>query len=108
MANTDETNRWASDLLGSRYVMVDTLTLGGGSSHDIDGTGRGHSGHTGINRSPQLRPYVLASEFLFLRNGGPGANNYEVDAIVCSTGKSFTGENGERVPYKRLTFRQER
>ena len=105
--NAGATNEWASNLIGSRYVWEDTLNMGGGASHDIGGLPQGHSGHTGITRSRQLRPYVLPAEFLTLRTGGP-LNDREVDTIVFSGGRTFAGENGERVPYKRLTFRQER
>ncbi len=104
--NSGPTNQWASDLIGSRYIKVDTLSMGGGATHSPLGDPHGHSGNTGISRRDELRPYVLASEFLTLRTGGPGFNNFEVDTIVFSGGKTFAGDNGERVPFKRLTFRQ--
>jgi hypothetical protein len=47
---------------------------------------------------------VLPSEFTTLKKGGQ-QNNFETEALVFSTGQSFSGNKGE--PWMKVTFKQQ-
>jgi hypothetical protein len=104
--NTGETARWASQLIGERWMKARTTTTGGTSSLTPDQPGAGGSANGGVSISDQKREWVPASEFQTLRRGGK-ANGYEVDAIVYAGGKSFPGEDGPQ-PFTTLSFEQQR
>ncbi len=104
--NSGGTNQWASDLLGSRLVMVTSTNVsrsgqhGGAAGLTADMTAQG-----GISRSEQWRPFVEAARFTTLKRGGP-PNDYHVEAIAYCGGKLFGQDSAEPLPYKLLTFRQ--
>ncbi len=103
-ANTEPvTNRWASDLIGSRLKLL----MNGGSSRPESTWGSAamglqESGNASAGFSESMLPEVDPSEFVSLRSGGP-ANKRCVDAIVVKSGTGFraTGRN-----WMRCTFQQ--
>jgi type IV secretory pathway TraG/TraD family ATPase VirD4 len=102
-----ETAQFASSLCGSRYVWVNSTSDSGSTNHDEGGGISGGGGTTGMSRHQELRPFLLPSLLQTLRDGG-ALNAYEIDTCVMSGGRNFRGENGERMPFKVLSFRQRR
>jgi hypothetical protein len=100
--NSGETNDWAANLLGQRYIDITSTNVGQSSAEK--------SHHTsGVTRSEQKRYFVEPAEFTTLRRGG-ALNNFQVQAIVYNGGHLFpTGQPGkeEMLPYRLLTFKQE-
>jgi hypothetical protein len=104
--NTGETNRWASELLGDRFLKITSINVNNTSQQTADGAAGGVNSSSGIQRNEQRRPWLEDSRFTTLRRGGPTNDNC-VEAIVYCGGKLFHGPEGsEPLPYKLLTFRQ--
>jgi len=101
--NTGDTNRWASQLIGERYVKITNINVGRGGGLQ-EGIMAEASTNAGVSRHEEKRAFLEPSAFQKLRRGGPG-NAYLVDAVVFVGGKLFAGEN-EAKPYKILSFRQ--
>jgi len=88
-----ETNKWASDLLGERWVMVTSSNVSQGQAEN--------SGSAGVGRSEQKRYFVEPSAFTTLKRGGAVYGGL-VECIVYKGGNLFA--DGQ--PYKLLVFRQ--
>jgi hypothetical protein len=103
--NTGATNKWASDLLGERWLKI-TGTNVGQSRNDatLKNPEESTSHNSGVSRTEQRRFFVEPSTFTTLRRGG-ALNNFQVEAIVYNGGYLFTHGN-ESLPYKFLTFNQ--
>lgn len=86
-----DTNQWASELLGERYVNV--------NSTNVSRSEQGASG--GVSRSEQKRAYIEPAEFTTLKRGGQ-LYGFQVDSIVYKGGTIFEGGQ----PFKLLTFNQ--
>lgn len=99
--NSGETNDYAARLLGERWKEIEHS----GISYGGDSGG----GHT--ETAEQRRFYVEPVTFATLKRGGP-VNDRLVETIVYNGGAEYdhtdpaTGQT-ERVPYARLTLRQE-
>ncbi len=98
-----ETNEYASRLLGSRYIDVDSTNVSAHFGQQFNQQQNGGM-HGGSSTSEQQRHYVEESEFARLLKGGH-ANNYRVSCIYYQGGNTFP-LGDERVPYLRLTFDQ--
>ena len=96
--NTSETNSWASELLGKRWMQVKnrSTNFGGGQQPGSATSGGGTS------TSVQLMALVEPNAFTTLRRGGP-ANGFIVEAVAFKGGQVFnaSGEN-----YRRLEIDQ--
>jgi len=101
-----ETNYWASQLLGQRWIHV-TSTSAGNSRSDavLAGQPQQPNHNAGVSRSEQSRNYVDPAVFTTLKRGGPH-HNFQVEAICYLGGHMFGNGSGERLPYRMLTFNQ--
>ncbi|MBS0448505.1 MAG: TraM recognition domain-containing protein [Proteobacteria bacterium] len=99
--NTGETNSWASELIGERYVNIANVNMGRGGSESVDGPA---SSHAGISTTEQKRFYLEPAAFQRLRRGGV-ENDLLVDAVLFAGGKQFPSDQGP-APYRTVTFRQ--
>ena len=97
--NSGETNKWASELLGERWMRVNSTNVG-----SSEGEKEHHSSSSGITRSEQRRYFVEPSRFTTLRRGG-ALNDFRVDAIAYIGGTRFPN-GAESLPYKLITFQQ--
>src|SRR6266566_325361 len=88
--NSGDTNKWAAELLGERWVQV--------AGTNVSRNEQGASG--GVSRSEQRRYFVEPATFTTLKRGGE-AYGFQVEAIVYKGGNLFEGE-----PFKLLTFNQ--
>jgi len=104
--NTGGTNRWASELLGERFLRIAATNIGRSGQH-AGGTGLAAdvNAQAGVSISEQRRAYVEPSRFTTLKRGGE-ANDFHVEAIVYCGGRLFGAPQAEQMPYKLLTFRQ--
>jgi hypothetical protein len=102
--NSGETNKWAADLLGERYIKITSTNVGRSAQPGGDGVLADASGQAGIQRSEQRRYFIEPSRFTTLKRGGL-ANDLQVEAVAYCGGKLF-GQAAEPLPYKLLTFRQ--
>lgn len=96
-----DTNEWAADLLGQRWVEV--LSTNVGRSNDQQ-AGSKSSLSGGVSRSQELRHFLEPAQFTTLMRGGP-AHQYQVQAIVYNGGHLFQS-GSELLPYTLLTFNQ--
>jgi hypothetical protein len=96
-----DTNEWAAELLGQRWV--DVLSTNVGSSNS-DETGSRPNFSGGVNRSEERRYFVEPSRFTTLKRGGQ-ANGFQVQAIVYNGGHLYRTGN-TLLPYTLLTFNQ--
>jgi hypothetical protein len=104
--SSTDTNEWASELLGKRWMQV--LKHGGG-----DGAGgpdnAASRASTNFSMSRELQSFVEPARFTTLRRGGD-TNGFAVDAIVYKGGEEFDGYDDygkpERQPHLLLTFNQ--
>lgn len=101
--SSPETNSWAAELFGHRYVGVTSTSWGrtGGGADWTGGSGRS----AGVQLSEDRRFVLEPSAFSTLKTGG-AANDYRVEAFLYAGGKLFPGEAGEGVPFKLMTIRQ--
>jgi hypothetical protein len=91
--NSGDTNKWAAELLGERYVSIAGTNVS---------QGQGDKGSSaGVSRSEQKRYFVEPAQFTTLRRGGD-VYGYQVEAIVYKGGHLF--EDGQ--PFKLLVFNQ--
>lgn len=97
---SSETNKWAAELLGERWVNTTSTNFGRSDS----GADQQHASH-GISRSEQRRYYLEPSRFTTLKRGGP-LHDYQVECIVYNGGHLFAGGKQETLPYKMLVFNQ--
>ena len=105
--NTGETNYWAAGLLGERWINV-TSTSAGFSRNDQQfpmPQPQQAGNNAGVSRSEQRRYFLEPATFTTLRRGGP-QHNFLIDAVVFLGGHLFSNGNGERLPYRVLTFNQ--
>jgi hypothetical protein len=91
--NSGDTNKWAAELLGERWVMITSTNVSQGQQE--------RSGSAGVGRSEQRRYYVEPAQFTTLKRGGD-VYGFQVEAIVYKGGHLF--EDGQ--PFKLLTFNQ--
>ncbi len=91
--NSGDTNKWASELLGERWISVTSTNVSQGQGE------KGGSG--GVSRSEQRRYFVEPARFTTLKRGGD-VYGYQVEAIVYKGGHLF--EDGQ--PFKLLVFNQ--
>jgi hypothetical protein len=103
--NSGETNQWAADLLGQRYVRITSTNVGRSGPPGADNMLAEASGQAGIQRSEQLRHFIEPSRFTTLKRGGP-SNDYQVEAVAYCGGRLFGRGGAEPLPYQLLTFRQ--
>jgi hypothetical protein len=101
--NTGETNKWASELLGERFVRITSTNIG--RSGQAGGDAGDASSQAGIQRSEQRRNFIEPARFTTLKRGS-AANEFQVEAVVYCGGKLFGQGTAEPLPYKLLTFRQ--
>ncbi len=100
-----DTNEWAADLLGQRWVDVVSTNVGRSSDQQA-GSSSSLSG--GVSRSEERRYFVEPAQFATLKRGGE-ANQFQVQAIVYNGGHLFRSgadARGEPLPYTLLTFNQ--
>lgn len=102
---TGSSAKWAEANIGSRYVNVWTKSFGGSLGHGDQGETGGGSTQAGGSYRDELRPYIPASSFAMFRRGGPP--DFVVDTVVTAAGKKWE-DDGELVPFRRLSFRQRR
>jgi hypothetical protein len=96
-----DTNEWAAELLGQRWIDVLSTNVGR-SNNEQPGASPSFSG--GVNRSEERRYFVEPSRFTTLKRGGQ-AHGFQVQAIVYNGGHLYrTGS--ELLPYTLLTFNQ--
>jgi TraM recognition site of TraD and TraG len=101
--NSGDTNSWAANLLGERWMKI-TSTNAGQSRNEGGQTMTDGSHSSGVARSDQRRFFVEPSIFTTLKRGGP-QYDYQVETIVYNGGHLF--ESGsEALPYRLLTFNQ--
>jgi hypothetical protein len=104
--NTGDTNQWAANLLGQRWIHV--FTTSAGHSHadrQLQLQQQQSAGtNAGVSRAEQLRFYVEPARFTTLKRGGP-QNDFQVETIVYNGGYLFADGN-ETLPYKFITFNQ--
>jgi type IV secretory pathway TraG/TraD family ATPase VirD4 len=91
--NSGDTNKWAAELLGERWISVTSTNVSQGQGD--------RSGSGGVTRSEQRRYFVEPARFTTLKRGGD-VYGYQVEAIVYKGGHLF--EDGQ--PFKLLTFNQ--
>lgn len=91
--NVGQTNSWAAELLGQRWINIASTSVS-------QGQGNG-SGSGSVSRSEQQRYFVEPARFTTLKRGGE-VNNFQVESIVYNGGHVF--EDG--LPFKLLTFNQ--
>jgi hypothetical protein len=91
--NAGDTNKWAAELLGERWVSISSTSVSQGQQEK--------SGSGGVTRSEQRRYFVEPARFTTLKRGGE-VNSFQVEAIVYKGGHLF--EDGQ--PFKLLTFNQ--
>jgi hypothetical protein len=103
--NSGDTNKWASDLLGERFIKITSTNVGRSGQPGGDGTMADASGQAGVQRSEQRRHFIEPARFTTLKRGGP-ANEFQVEAVAYCGGKLFGQGAAEPLPYKLLTFRQ--
>ncbi len=102
--NAGETNDWAAHLLGQRWMNVTSINAGRSRSESVQSPDQtSHS--SGVSRSEQRRYFVEPSVFTTLKRGG-AMHDFQVDAIVYNGGHLFQNEDGEKLPYRLLTFNQ--
>ncbi len=97
--NSGETNEWASRLFGEYWKEVTTTSFS--NSYGITQPNDSSSG--GISTQEQRRNYVDPARFTTLKRGG-FLHQFLVESIVYKGGHLF--EDG--MPFKRLTFNQQR
>lgn len=86
-----ETNRWASELIGQRWVE---------DASSNESYGKGFS--FGEGKSWKLESWVRPEEFLKLRTGSP-SNQYIVEGYLLLAGKTFhNGNNHLKVKFNQL------
>jgi hypothetical protein len=102
--NAGDTNEWAAKLLGERWLMVTSTSVGQSRSDGSVPMQQQGNLNSGLSRSEQRRYFVEPAAFTTLRNGGP-QNNFQVEAIIYSAGHQFQHGN-ENLPYIKLTFNQ--
>jgi type IV secretory pathway TraG/TraD family ATPase VirD4 len=79
-SNSDfETNQWASNMIGSQWVNIDTLSY----SKDME---------LSKTQRPEKRPKIEVDEFTTLKTGRK-RNNFIVEAIVFKAGKTWGEKN---------------
>jgi hypothetical protein len=106
--NTGDTNRWASELLGQRYIHITSTNTSAGLPRTVQAMlmqQQQPSQSAGITRSQDRRFFVEPATFTTLKRGGP-QNNFQVEAIVYNGGNLFPNEHGEMLPCKLITFNQ--
>ena len=91
--NSGDTNKWAAELLGERWVMVSSTNVSQGQAE--------RSSSAGVGRSEQRRYFVEPARFTTLKRGGD-VYGFQIEAIVYKGGHLF--EDGQ--PFKLLTFNQ--
>ena len=103
--NSGGTNRWASELLGERFLRIAATNVGRSGQHGAPGLAVDVNAQAGVSISEQRRPFVEPARFTTLKRGGE-ANDFHVEAIVYCGGRQFGAAPAELLPYKLLTFRQ--
>ena len=104
--NTGETNYWASELLGQRYVNITSTNAGMSRQAQALMTQQQLPNQSaGITRSQDKRFFIEPAVFTTLKRGGPQFD-FQVEAIVYNGGHLFHSPNGEALPCKQLTFNQ--
>ncbi len=101
--NSGDTNKWASELLGERWLRI-TSTNANQSQNDGTNTTTSANHGSGVTRSEQRRYFVEPSTFTTLKRGS-AQHGYQVESIVYKGGHLFPDEK-EALPYKLLTFNQ--
>jgi hypothetical protein len=91
--NAGDTNQWAADLMGERWISIASTSVSQGQGD--------RSGSGGVTRSEQRRYFVEPARFTTLKRGGD-VYGHQVEAIVYKGGHLF--EDGQ--PFKLLTFNQ--
>lgn len=91
--NSGDTNKWAAELLGERWIAISGTNVSQGQGE--------RSGSAGVSRSEQRRYFVEPARFTTLKRGGE-VYGYQVEAIVYKGGHLF--QDGQ--PFKLLTFNQ--
>ncbi len=86
-----DTNEYASQLLGERYININSLTA----------SQNGQGGQGSVTRAEQKRAFVEPAAFTTLKRGGD-LYHYQVECIAYKGGAIF--ENGQ--PFKLLVFNQ--
>jgi hypothetical protein len=104
--SSPQTNKWAAELLGERFVSVSSTTVGRSEGARAGLSGDAESNRSaGLSRSEQRRFYTEPARFTTLKRGG-SEHGFTVEAIVYNGGKLFTSDAGEPVPFKSITIRQ--
>jgi hypothetical protein len=91
--NVGDTNQWAANLLGQRWISVTSTSVSQGNE---SGSGSGS-----VSRQEQQRYFVEPARFTTLKKGGE-VNGFQVESIVYKGGHVFEGG----LPFKLLTFNQ--
>jgi len=104
--NSGETNKWAANLLGERWLKVTSTNAGQSRNQTAQTMLETMEGSytSGVSRSEQRRFFVEPSVFTTLKRGG-ALNDFQVEAIVYNGGHLFPN-GGEKLPYKLITFNQ--
>lgn len=92
--NSGDTNKWAAELLGERWISIASTNVSQGQAE--------RSSSAGVTRSEQRRYFVEPASFTTLKRGGE-VYGFQVEAIVYKGGHLF--EDGQ--PFKLLTFNQQ-
>jgi hypothetical protein len=103
--NSGETNKWAAELLGERWLKITGTNVGQSRNDATPKNPEEQTSHSsGVTRSDQRRFFVEPSSFTTLKRGG-ALHDYQVEAIVYNGGHLFA--NGrEALPFKLITFNQ--
>jgi hypothetical protein len=103
--NSGDTNKWAANLLGERWLKITATNVGQSRAETTLSKPEEQRNHNaGISRSEQRRFFVEPSVFTTLKRGG-ALNDYQVEAIVYNGGYLFS-DGREVLPYKFITFNQ--
>lgn len=89
--NSGDTNKWAAELLGERWLQI--------AGTNVSRNEQGASG--GVSRSEQRRYYIEPSRFTVLKRGGD-ISGFQVEAICYKGGHVFD----DGMPFRLLTFNQ--
>lgn len=104
--SSPDTNKWAAELLGQRYVHVTSTNFGRSDSAMADVGNASQGGRSaGLSRSEDRRFFVEPTRFTTLKRGGAD-HGFTVESIVYNGGKLFAGEGSEAVPFKSISIRQ--
>jgi type IV secretory pathway TraG/TraD family ATPase VirD4 len=94
-----ETNKYASELIGQRWV----TKVSEGSSQSWGGASSHSNQNQSENRTRVREPWLQPEDFALLKTGGP-ENDFQVEGIVFKPGKRFRNNR----PYYRATFGQQK